>query len=283
MSDSTRYTSKLAGSRILIIGGSSGIGFSVAEACIEHGALVAISSSNPDRVKSAVERIQSTYPSSSSRIHGLTVDLSAPSTLESELEKVLTSSVSTLGGQLNHIIFTAGDALATIPLSDMNYENVVAAGQIRFFAPLLLAKYIPKYLEKSYKSSYTITTGSISEKPIGNWSVVASYATGLHGMVRNLALDLKPVRVSLPSNSCFQTFLLMIRVQVNGISPGVVNTELWRMDEEAKEKMMKSMGEKLATGRAGQPEDVAESYLALLKDGNMTGGMVRTDGGGLFM
>jgi NAD(P)-dependent dehydrogenase (short-subunit alcohol dehydrogenase family) len=55
------------------------------------------------------------------------------------------------------------------------------------------------------------------------------------------------------------------------------------MDEEAKEKMMKSMGEKLATGRAGQPEDVAESYLALLKDGNMTGGMVRTDGGGLFM
>lgn len=43
------------------------------------------------------------------------------------------------------------------------------------------------------------------------------------------------------------------------------------------------MGEKMATGRAGQPEDVAESYLALLKDWNMTGGMVRTDGGGLFM
>jgi NAD(P)-dependent dehydrogenase (short-subunit alcohol dehydrogenase family) len=47
--------------------------------------------------------------------------------------------------------------------------------------------------------------------------------------------------------------------------------------------MMKSMGEKLATGRAGQPEDVAESYLALLKDRNMTGAIVRTDGGGLFM
>jgi NAD(P)-dependent dehydrogenase (short-subunit alcohol dehydrogenase family) len=198
MSDAAKYTSKLSGSRILIIGGSSGIGFSVAEACIEHGALVAISSSNPERVQSAVSRLQSSYPSSSSHIHGLTVDLSSPSTLESELEKVLTASAQKLGsnGKLDHIIFTAGDALATIPLSGMTYENVVAAGQIRFFAPLLLAKYIPKYLESNYKSSYTITTGSISERPMGNWSVVASYATGLHGMVRNLALDLKPIRVS---------------------------------------------------------------------------------------
>jgi NAD(P)-dependent dehydrogenase (short-subunit alcohol dehydrogenase family) len=199
MSNATKYTSKLSGSRILIIGGSSGIGFSVAEACIEHGAHVAISSSNPQRVQSAVSRLQSTYPASSSHIHGLTVDLSSPSTLESELENVLTASAQKLGsnGKLDHIVFTAGDALATIPLSDMSYENMVAAGQIRFFAPLLLAKYIPKYLESSYKSSYTITTGSISERPIANWSVVASYATGLHGMVRNLALDLKPVRVSL--------------------------------------------------------------------------------------
>jgi NAD(P)-dependent dehydrogenase (short-subunit alcohol dehydrogenase family) len=199
MSDSTKYTSKLAGSRILVIGGSSGIGFSVAEACIEHGAEVAISSSNPKRVQSAVEKIQSSYPSKSSNIHGLTVDLSSPSTLEKELEQVLTNAVQALdsnGKKLDHIVFTAGDALATIPLSDMNYENVVKAGQIRFFAPLLLAKFIPQYLEKSHKSSYIITTGSISERPMGNWSVIASYAAGIHAMVRNLALDLKPIRVS---------------------------------------------------------------------------------------
>jgi NAD(P)-dependent dehydrogenase (short-subunit alcohol dehydrogenase family) len=202
MSDSTKYTSKLSGSRILVIGGSSGIGFSVAEACIEHGALVAISSSNPERVQSAVSRIQSSYPSKSSHIQGLTVDLSKPSTLEQELEQVLSNAVQALdanGAKLDHIIYTAGDALATIPLSDMTYENVVQAGQIRFFAPLLLAKFIPKYLEKSYTSSYTITTGSISERPMGNWSVVASYAAGLHAMVRNLALDLRPVRVSKKS------------------------------------------------------------------------------------
>jgi NAD(P)-dependent dehydrogenase (short-subunit alcohol dehydrogenase family) len=62
-----------------------------------------------------------------------------------------------------------------------------------------------------------------------------------------------------------------------------VDTELWRVSEEEREKLTKSVGEKLATGRAGQAEDVAESYLAVLKDGNMTGSVVRTDGGGLFM
>jgi NAD(P)-dependent dehydrogenase (short-subunit alcohol dehydrogenase family) len=63
----------------------------------------------------------------------------------------------------------------------------------------------------------------------------------------------------------------------------VVNTALRKMSDEEREKMMLEMGKKCATGRAGQPEDVAESYLAILNDGNMTGGMVRTDGGGLFM
>ncbi|KAL5118741.1 hypothetical protein ACEQ8H_003418 [Pleosporales sp. CAS-2024a] len=264
MPDSTKYTSKLSSARILILGGSSGIGFTVAEACIEHGASVLISSSNTSRIELAIQRITSSYPSATPRIHGHPTDLSSPSSLESNLSSLLAHATQTLGGKLNHVIFTAGDALATIPLGEMSYESIVKAGQIRFFAPLLLAKYLPQYLEQSYASSYTITTGSISEKPMPNWSVVAGYAGGLHSMVRNLALDLKPIRV-------------------NGVSPGAVDTELWRMSDEEKEKMMTQMSKRMATGRVGQPEDVAESYLALLKDANATGSMVRTDGGGLLM
>jgi NAD(P)-dependent dehydrogenase (short-subunit alcohol dehydrogenase family) len=170
-----------------------------------------------------------------------------------------------MGNQpLDHIVFTAGDALATLPISSITMESIIAAGQIRFFAPLLLAKFVPKYLKQSHTSSYTVTTGSISERPMPNWSVIASYAGGHHSMVRNLALDLKPVRV-------------------NGVAPGVVDTELWSMPKEEKDKLMEQFAKKLATGRPGQPEDVAESFLAILKDGNMTGSMIRTDGGGLFM
>ena len=120
MPDQTKYTTKLAGSRVLIIGGSSGIGFGAAEACVENGALVAISSSNPDRISKAVARLQEAYPSASKRIWGLKVDLGNQETLESELKGLLENAVETMGGEkLDHVVYTAGDALAQIGLADM--------------------------------------------------------------------------------------------------------------------------------------------------------------------
>jgi NAD(P)-dependent dehydrogenase (short-subunit alcohol dehydrogenase family) len=120
MPDQTIYTSKLNGSRILIIGGSSGIGFCVAEACTENGALVAISSSNVDRVKKAVGKLNESYPSAKERIFGLTVNLSNADKLENELKTLLDKTVKEMGGEkLDHVIFTAGDALAMIKLEDM--------------------------------------------------------------------------------------------------------------------------------------------------------------------
>ncbi|KAF1361710.1 NAD(P)-binding protein [Lizonia empirigonia] len=235
MSDQKKYSNKLQGSHVLIIGGSSGIGFCTAEACLEHGAVVTIASSNSSKIDAAVSKLQSSYPSARSNIHGSTVDLSKSETLELELKTLFEQTV-----------------------------NILKAGQIRFFAPLLVAKFIRRYVKNSHKSSYTITTGSISERPMPDWSVIGSFAGGHHSMVRNLALDLKPIRV-------------------NGVSPGVVDTELWSMSREQKDKLMEQMSKKMATGTPGKPEYVAESFLSCMKDYNMDGAMVRTDGGGLFM
>ncbi|KAL1799620.1 hypothetical protein ACET3X_003657 [Alternaria dauci] len=270
MADQKRYTNKLERSRILVIGGTSGLGYSVAEACLENGALVTISSSNKSRVDSAVSKLKDAYPSaadsSNPRIWGLTVDLGKPDTLDQELKTLLDKTVSSMPeGKLDHVVYTAGDKLAEMNLRDMTMSNILAAGQLRFFAPLLLAKHLPDYLVQSYKSSYTITTGAVSEKPIPNWSVVGSYAGGGHSMVRGLALDMKPVRV-------------------NGVNPGAVETELWdHYPQEQRKAIMEAMEGKMATGRVGRPEDVAETYLGLLRDYNADGFMVRTDGGGLLM
>jgi len=83
-------------------------------------------------------------------------------------------------------------------------------------------------------------------------------------MVRGLAVDLKPVRVNL-------------------VSPGAVETELWdSLPKEAREGYFKTVGAKLLTGGIGMPEDVAECYLWLMKDKNVTGTVVQTDGGALL-
>jgi len=259
-----KYTNKLHGARVLVIGGSSGLGFAVAEASLEYGALVAISSSNESRIQDAIQRLHDAYPTSKGKVYGVTADLSNLDTLEQELERILKTSKENLGGELDHVIYTAADPLAQISLNDLSAKAIVQAGTLRFTAPLLIAKHLPSYMVPSFKSSYTITTGAISEKPAPNWSIIASYAGGHHAMVRNLALDLKPIRV-------------------NGVSPGVVDTGLWRMGEQEKEEFFKACREKLMTGRVPGAEDVAESFLGCMRDWNMDAGIIRTDGGSLFM
>lgn len=145
--------------------------------------------------------------------------------------------------KLDHVVFTAGDKLAITKLGNATLESIQKAGMVRFYAPLLVAKHAVKHLNPGPASSITLTTGSVSEKPNKDWTVVASYATALHGMIRNLALDLAPTRVNL-------------------IIPGAVMTPLWdRMPAGQIEGFMKIIKEECTTGGIGKPEDVAESHL----------------------
>jgi NAD(P)-dependent dehydrogenase (short-subunit alcohol dehydrogenase family) len=242
-----------------------GIGYCVAEACLEFGATVTLSSSNPDRVAAAVSKLQTAYPSSKDRVSGHACNLGDEETLESNLSTLLNKTTSEGKNPLDHAVFTAGDALAAVKLADADMKFIKQAGMVRFFAPMILGKLLPAHLRPGPLSSYTITTGAVSEHPIPDWTVVGSFATGLHGLTRQLALDLKPLRVNL-------------------ISPGAVETELWHgIPEDKRTEMMKGFESKMATGKVGQPEDVAESYLYCMRDANLTGSVISTNGGHLIM
>ena len=258
MSDAQKYTNKLAGARVLIIGGSSGIGFAVAEACLEHRCKVIISSSQQSRIDSSIERLLKQYPSTKDRLSGYPCDLSSPSVDENI--KSLFSKIDVL----DHIIFTAGDPLATIPLKEATLESIQRAGMVRFFAPLLVAKYGHEHLAPGPGSSIILTTGTISEKPMAGWTIPASYAGGHHSMMRNLALDLKPTRVNL-------------------VSPGLVGTEMWDwMPKEQFEGFAEGHRKGTTTGEVGRPEDVAEAYLYCMRDRNVSGSVIDTNSGSLL-
>ncbi|CAD0082323.1 unnamed protein product [Aureobasidium vineae] len=260
MSDQNKYNSKLQGQRVLIIGGSAGIGYGVAEASLENGAHVIISSSNESRVQEAVSKLQKAYPSAAQRVEGYAANMGDQASLESNVEQLFKKA-----GSLNHVVFTAGDSLAMMPLEDATMDKTIQAGMVRFFAPLMVAKHAAKVLDKSPTSSITLTTGNVSEKPIPNWSVINGFATALQGSTRGLALDLKPIRVNL-------------------VSPGAVETPLWDgIPEEQRKQMFESFASKMATGKIGQVEDVAEAFLYAMKDKNLTGSMISTNGGSMLM
>lgn len=259
MTDAKKYTSKLTDARVLIIGGSSGIGYSVAEASLEHGCHVIISSSQKSRIDNAIKQLLQTYPSAKDRLSGYACDLSTPD-VEANIKQLYTQC----GDKLDHIVITAGESLAIMPLADVTLEKMQQGGMVRFFAPLLVAKHASAHLNPGPASSITLTTGSVSQKPKKDWSLLASYAAGLHGMMRNLALDLAPVRVNL-------------------ISPGGVRTPLWDgIPGEVLQRMMEEMEKMCTTGQVGKPEDVAESYLYVMKDWNCSGSVIDTNGGALL-
>ncbi|TKX20784.1 hypothetical protein C1H76_7172 [Elsinoe australis] len=263
MSDSTKYTSKLKGKNILIVGGSAGIGYGVAEACLEHGASVTISSSSQSRVDNAVSKLLSSYPSAKSRLAGHAYSMADQSTLESNIVSLLDKATSS--GKLDHIVWTAGDPLAIMPLSELTIEKVQQAGMVRFFGPLMMGKHATKHLNPGPESSITLTTGSVSERPIPGWAAPAGFATALHGLNRGLALDLKPIRCNL-------------------ISPGAVDTDLWAgMSKEEKDRRFKYFSEKSTTGVVGKAEDVAEAYLYVMRDKNVSGSLISTNSGALLV
>lgn len=252
----------LAGKKVVIIGGSSGLGFAAASALIEEGASVVIGSSSAERVATAVSKLSDPsvqYNADSSRVSGHAVNLKGPSA-EANLKEFFDKV-----GSFDHLLYTAGDSIAAKPLQEWSYDDVVNAGSVRFISAVLAVKVATSsaaYLKRN-GGSVVLTTGVVAEKPMPNWSIVASYAAALYGLTRNLALDLSP-----------------LGIRVNAISPGLVETELWHaIPEPQRKEFLDATGSKLMTGRVGQPEDVASAYVYLLKDRNVTAQVITSDGG----
>ncbi|RVD83898.1 uncharacterized protein DFL_005670 [Arthrobotrys flagrans] len=259
-----KYTNKLHSKNILIIGGTSGIGFAVAEASLEHGANVIIASSSPSKLQSSISRLQSSYPEFSQNIRGTTINLSAED-VEDQIIAAYEYATDNGTKKLDHVVNTAGDSFGLPKLSEVTPSGAASAATVRYIGNLLLAKHVSKYINISPESSFTTTSGVNAAKPGDGWSPIIGVATAVEGLTRGLAKDLKPVRA-------------------NCVSPGAIRTELFESfgDAEAVEKLAEKYRNMTLTGRIGRPEDSAESYLYVMKCAFVTGTTIQVDGGYLL-
>ncbi|KAI8627929.1 short-chain dehydrogenase [Xylariaceae sp. FL1651] len=253
---------KLAGKHIVVIGGSKGIGRGVVEAALESGARVTLSGSSQASADAAVSSIRAEYPSAQRQLVGLGCDLSQ-TTVEQDLDALLRRAAE-LGGEIDHIVYTAADHLTLGKLQDLTPEVALKAAQMRFLAPVMMGKVAERHLAAAGKDkSLILTTGSIASNPVKDWSLIAYFAAGITGLTRNLALDLSPIRV-------------------NAVEPGVVNTGLWDSSfksVEEREAALREQFKHLPVGKPASVEEVAEAYMYLLRDSNATGEVLKTRGG----
>ncbi|EEU38715.1 uncharacterized protein NECHADRAFT_45823 [Fusarium vanettenii 77-13-4] len=263
MASTSKYLSKLHDKSILIVGGTSGIGFAVAEACLEYGASVVIAGRSQSKLDDALSRLISAYPDAKDRVRGHVVDLK--NDIEASVTELLEFATASGQETLDHIVSTAGTGATGITLENATEENVLDAGKMRIAGTLLLCKIAQDYMSKAHTSSITFTGGVAYYRPMEGYSVTAATAGGMGSMALGLAVDLKPIRVNM-------------------VSPGAIRTELF-------ENMVQNAGgvdvadifaKKTLLDRIGSPEDVAEMYLGIMKSGSITGQVIHVEGGFLL-
>lgn len=191
----------LTGKKVLVLGGSAGIGLATAKAAAAAGATVVIVSSNRERIDKALATLPATAK-------GFALDLSN----ESAIRDFFAAS-----GTFDHLVFTAGGAFPFGQVSDLTASDMQAAFRLRFQGAFNAVKYGSKNILPG--GSVVLTTGIASPRPQKGWAAGACICGAMEGLTRVLALELAPIRV-------------------NAVSPGIVKTDLWAEMPEADREAM---------------------------------------------
>ncbi|EJU04234.1 short-chain dehydrogenase/reductase SDR [Dacryopinax primogenitus] len=239
---------------VVLVGGTSGIGYSVAQASLEHGARVIISSSTQAKVDAAVKRLLAVNPLFEGKVSGSTLNAKDVKSVEAFWDKV---------GKFDHLVWTAGDSLLT-NFMDEDLETQKATFDVRFWGPVLSAKYAYKKGLFNPGASVTMSVGTVVRKPAKGWAMIAAVTGAVESITRGLAVELAPIRV-------------------NTVAPGGVDTELWgHMPADVKAGFMKGFADHSLVQHTATPDEIAESYLFLMKCTNMTGKTIDVEGGALL-
>jgi NAD(P)-dependent dehydrogenase (short-subunit alcohol dehydrogenase family) len=235
----------LENQRVVIVGGSSGIGLATARLAAAQGAAVTIVGSR--RVDAALEQLPA-------GAEGYIVDVRD--------EQAVASLFGTLG-RFHHLVYTAGEALTLSPIADLDLDRARHALDIRIWGVYATVKHAHPHIRKG--GSITLSSGSAGQRPQPTWSVSASICGATEALTRTLALELAPIRV-------------------NAVAPGVVRTTLWSdMSEPEQEALYAGVGGSLPIGRVGEAEEVAETYIHLMRNEYTSGTIVAVDGGALLV
>ncbi|PWC35939.1 SDR family oxidoreductase [Azospirillum sp. TSO35-2] len=231
----------LTNARLLVIGGSSGIGLATAQAAAAAGAAVTIASRSQDKLDAALARI-------TGNARAVVLDSRDDTAVErffadeAPWDHIVVSAAQTPGGPVRGL--SLADARAAMDSKFWGAYRVARAAHIR------------------EGGSLTFISGFLSVRPSATSVLQGAINAALEALARGLALELAPVRV-------------------NAVSPGLIATPLWAgLPADKREAMFAGAAQRLPAGRVGQADDIANAVLFLVQTPFATGSTVRVDGGG---
>lgn len=245
MSGERKVTQVLQNQRIVIIGGSSGIGLAVAQAAGAAGAQLVIASRSAQKLAAARAQI-------AGDVEGLTLDVTDPAAVHAFFAAL---------GPFDHLVVSAGEVRDVIgPALSLDHDHARAHVESRFWGPFLAARYGAPLLRPG--GSIVLFSGVIGERPEPGLALAGAVNAAVEVLGRTLALELAPA------------------VRVNVVSPGLVDSPLlaW-LPEAARAEMFAATAATMPARRPGTPAEVAQGVLYLLGNAFATGTTLHVDGG----
>jgi NAD(P)-dependent dehydrogenase (short-subunit alcohol dehydrogenase family) len=227
--------------RVLVLGGSSGIGLATAAAAVEGEAQVTIASRSRDKLDAALTSLDG-------KAKAVVLDTGDAAAIEEFFAKE---------APWDHVVVSAAKTPSG-PVRGLSLDDAYAAMESKFWGTYRVAR-AAKFTEQG---SLTFVSGFLSVRPSPASVLQGAINAALESLARGLALELAPVRV-------------------NAVSPGLIETPLWAgMDAAKRSALFENVAARLPVRRVGQPEDIAGAVMFLATNPFATGSTMRVDGGG---
>lgn len=232
--------------RILVVGGGSGIGFAVASAAKADGGTVTIASTHAEKLQAASSRL--------GNVETAALDI----TDEAAVSRFFSAS-----GRFDHVVTTAGDwgKARRGPFTEMDLAAAEALFRVRFWGAAILAKHAAPRI--AVGGSITLTGGTSAFRPQKGTVMATAMAGSVEHLTYGLAAELAPIRV-------------------NAVFPGGVATEIFHNLPEKTRLVEEARFARQLLPRIGQPDEVAQAYLYLMKASYTTGQIIIVDGGSML-
>lgn len=247
-----RGSGKLQDKVVLITGGDSGIGRAVAIAYAKEGADVAFvylkEHEDANETKDLVEK-------QGRRAVAIAGDITDEGFCQQAVQQTIDKF-----GKLDVLINNAAEQHPQKSIEDITKEQLERTFKTNIFSMFFLTKAALKHLHKG--SSIINTTSVTAYRGSPELLDYSSTKGAIVAFTRSLSLN-----------------LIDKGIRVNAVAPGPVWTPL--IPSTFPEEKVKNFGKKVPMGRAGQPEEIAPSYVFLASDDSsyMSGQVLHLNGG----
>ncbi|GAA5174933.1 SDR family oxidoreductase [Niveibacterium umoris] len=229
--------------RILIIGGSNGMGLAAAQRLARAGAEVFIAGRSQARLDAARAQIDG-------RVATLVIDFTDAASLAGAAAQL---------GRLDHLVLAASSEAAWGPFAQTPADALRRALDNKLLGYWQALQVMLPILRRD--GSVVMLSGAASRTAMPGTAGLAAVNGAITQMAQTLAKELAPLRV-------------------NVVSPGLVDTPAYDgMPADAKRGMFDNAARHLPAGRTGTSADIAAAIEYLLDNGFTTGALLDVDGG----